>query len=165
VVRTTLVLQSAPDATHPPRLLRHTANGVLVAVAEGASIRLRRRGVVTGACGTTERRQLALSSAKLHHGAARAKGLRAPAEVVGRTVWLGKPRGVPAGAQIFHRKGPRGRNGPSADGVRSRHGEQGDRRAMKVCRPNHRDPRRVRLLLWGRLTGRESGFFLYVEIF
>ena len=58
-------------------------------------------------------------SAELHHGAARAKGLRAPAEVVGRTVWLGKPRGVPAVAQIFHRKGPRGRNGPSADGVRN----------------------------------------------
>jgi hypothetical protein len=74
-----------------------------------------------------------MSSAELHHGAARAKGLRAAAEVVGRTVWLGKPRGVPAVAQIFHRKGPRGRNSPSADGVRNRHGEQGDRRAMKVC--------------------------------
>ena len=133
-------------------------NGVLIAVAEGASIRLRRRGVVTGACGTAEGR------AELHHGAAWAKGLRAPAEVIGRTVWLGKPRSVPAGAQIFHRKSPRGRNGPSADGVRNRHGEQGDRRAMKVCRPNHRDPRRVSLLLWGRLTGRKSGFFLYVEI-
>jgi hypothetical protein len=105
----------------------------LVAVAEGASIRLRRRGVVTGAWGTTERRQLALSSAELHHGAARAKGLRAPAEVVGRTVWLGEPRGVPAGAQIFHRKGLRGRNSPSADCVRNRHGEQGDRHATKVC--------------------------------
>jgi hypothetical protein len=68
-----------------------------VAVAEGASIRLRRRGVVTRTWGTTERRQLALSSAELRHGAARAKGLRAPAEVVGRTVCLGKTRGVPAG--------------------------------------------------------------------
>ena len=81
-------------------------NGVLIAIAEGASIRLKGSGVVTGAWGTTERRQLALSSAELHHGAARAKGLRAPAEVVGRAVCLGKPRGVPAGAQIFHRKGP-----------------------------------------------------------
>ena len=140
-------------------------NGVLIAVAEGASIRLRRRGVVTGACGTTEGRQLALSSAKLHHGAARAKGLRAPAEVVGRTVWFRKPRGVPACAEIFHRKGSRGRNGPSADGVRNRHREQGDCRAVKVCRPNHRDYRRVRLPLWGRLSDRKSGFFLYAEIF
>jgi len=49
------------------------------------------------------------------------------------TVWLGKPRGVPAVAQIFHRKGPRGRNSSSADGVRNRHGEQGDHRAMEVC--------------------------------
>ena len=34
-------------------------------------MRLRRRGVITGAWGTTERRQLALSSAKLHQGTAR----------------------------------------------------------------------------------------------
>jgi hypothetical protein len=91
---------------------------VLVAVAEGASIRLRRRGVVTGAWETTERRQLALSSAELHHGAKRTKRLRASTEVVGRTIWLGKPRGVPTGAEIFHREGPRGRNGASADGER-----------------------------------------------
>ena len=125
-------------------------NGVLIAIAEGASIRLKGSGVVTGAWGTTERRQLALSSAELHHGAARAKGLRAPAEVVGRAVCLGKPRGVPAGAQIFHRKGPCERNGPNADGIRNRCGEQGECRAMKVCRPNHRVSRRVTLLLWGR---------------
>ena len=116
-------------------------NAGLIPVAEGASIRLRRCGVVTGAWGTTERRQLALSSAELHHGATRAKRLFASAEVIGRTVWLGKPRGVHTGAQTFHRKGSRRRNGPSADGVRDRHGEQGDRRATQVCRPNHRDPR------------------------
>ena len=139
--------------------MRALPHAGLIAVAEGASIRLRRCGVVTGAWGTTERRQLALSSAELHHGATRAKRLCASAEVVGRTVWLGKPRGIPTGAQIFHRKGPRRRNGPSADGVRDRHGEQGDRRATQVCRPNHRDPRRLSVLLWGRLFGRNSGFF------
>ena len=139
--------------------MRALPHAGLIAVAEGASIRLRRRGVVTGGWGTTERRQLALSSAELHHGATRAKRLCASAEVVGRTVWLGKPRGIPTGAQIFHRKGPRRRNGPSADGVRDRHGEQGDRRATQVCRPNHRDPRRLSVLLWGRLFGRNSGFF------
>ena len=112
----------------------------LITVAEGTSIRLRRRRVVTRAWQTTERRQLALSSAELHQGATRANQLRAPAEVFGRIMWLRKPRGVPAGAQIFHRKGPRGRNGPSADGPRDRYGEQGDRCAPNVCRPNHRDP-------------------------
>jgi hypothetical protein len=59
--------------------------------------------------------------------------LCASAEVVGWTVWLSKPRGVPAGTQIFHRKGPRRRNGPSADGVRDCRGEQGDRRVTQVC--------------------------------
>ena len=116
----------------------------LIAVAEGTSIRLRRRRVVTRAWPTTERCELALSSAELHQRSTRAKRLRAPAEVVGRSVWLGKPRGVPAGAQIFHRKGPRGRNGPSADGARDRYG---DYRATKVCRPNHRNPARSASLL------------------
>jgi hypothetical protein len=115
-------------------------NAVSIAVAEGASIWLGGRGVVTGAWGTTKRRQLALSSAELHHGATRAKGLRAPAQVVGRPVWLGKPRGIPAGAQIFHRKGPRARNGPSSDRVSDRHDEQRERRTTTVCRPKHRDP-------------------------
>jgi len=113
----------------------------------------------------TERRQLALSSAEPHRGATRAKRLCASAEVVGWTVWLSKPRGVAAGTQIFHRKGPRRRNGPSADGVRDRRGEQGDRRATQVCRPNHPDPRRLSVLLWGRLFGRNSGFFSCIEIF
>jgi hypothetical protein len=85
--------------------------------------------------------------------------LRASAEVVGRTVWLGKPRGVPAGAEIFHREGPRGRNGPSADGERDRHGEQRDRRNEGVSTKSSR-PRLLSLLLWGHLFGRKSYFLL-----